>query len=263
MKFMMPDIKQQIGTFVQENATALLTAGGVVGTTVTGVLAWRGGYKTGQKVQEHEYEARLRTPAGDSIEQTLSKQDKIKLAALDALPPIVSGGATITAIVMSHRMSAQKAAALAAAYGVSQRHLDEYKAKIQEKLTHQKATSITDEIQQDRVNRHPPSDNVIIVGTGPVLCYDAFSDRYFKSTAENIRRAVNVVNGEIDTGNECSLGVFYNELELPKTQFDDMLGWNINTPCKITISAMMVNDNEACLCVDFINFPIANYGVEY
>jgi hypothetical protein len=251
-------LQHRAKTLITENASTILTAGGVIGTVTTATLAGRAAFKAADIIREEEVKA---VQEGNGHTMGLSNWERTRLVWPLFIPPVIIGGATIGSIVMANQMSAQRAAALAAAYGISQKQLDEYKRKLEEKLGVKKAEAIRDEIQQDRINRHPP-DSVIIVGTGPVLCYDAFSDRYFKSTAEHLRKAERVVNGEIDTGNECKLGVFYNELELPNTMFDDMLGWNVNNPCRIAISAMMMND-DACLCVEFVNLPFPNYGVDY
>lgn len=264
---MLTDLKNQATQFVSNNSTTLLTAGGVVGTVATAVLTGRASVKAYQLLEAEQAELERLTAAMPPVdgmpEPKLSFKHKAIIVAPQFVPPVIVGTGTIASIIMANRISAQQAATLAAAYGIAGKQLDEYKAKIQEKLTPRKADEVTDEIQQDRIDRKPLDENIILVGTGPVLCYDAFSDRYFHATAEKIRRAVNVVNGEIDTGNECRLGVFYDELELPKTQFDDMLGWNLNSPCKVTISAMMVNDSDACLCVDFVNFPMPNFALDY
>lgn len=263
-------LQKRAVSFLSDNSAAILTAGGVVGTVATAVLSGRAAYKAAEIIND-ERNRRLTDPTvgnqtvdiGDvDTHVDLTTTDKVKLVGLQFIPPVLLGVATITAIIMSNRMSAQRAAALAAAYGITQKQLEEYKAKLEEKLSPKKFEEARGEIQQKRIDDRPPSRNIILVGTGPVLCYDSFSDRYFKSTADHLRKAERVVNGEIDTGNECKLGVFYRELELPETQFDDMLGWNIQNPCRIVIDAMLMND-DACLCLEFMNLPVPNFAVDY
>lgn len=264
------DVKDRAGQFVQENATTLLTAGGVVGTVGTGVLAWRGGYKASENIESERLVmlGKLREGVDYPVGETpmLPEPDrltKVKLALVDAIPPIVSGTATVGAIIMANRMSAQRAAALAAAYGVAQGQLEEYKAKVQEKLTGPKSQAIRDEIQQDRINENPPNSQVIVIGSGEVLCYDAFSGRYFKTSVEAIRRAENAVHREILQSNEASLRAFYDELDLPPITMDDQLGWNMNHPMSVEISTVLSPDEEPCLAIEFTELPIMDFRIRY
>ena len=187
-------MQDSVKRLVSENATTLLTAGGVVGTVATGILAWRGGYTTAEKIWAQQTIMVAEAEAANAVQGTPDKelpvmdiQTKIKLGALQAVPPIIVGAGTITAIIFSHRMSAQKAAAMAALYGLSQNQFEEYKAKVQEKLTGPKAQSIDDELAQDRVNATPGANQVIVV-EGKVLCFDAPTGRYFQSSMEDIKR---------------------------------------------------------------------------
>src|SRR3954452_3905973 len=169
--------KERAQHLVQENATTLLTAGGVVGTVATAVLAGRAGYKAAEILGE---ENRARKAAFMKQEQAaivevpkdmIDKWDKAKLLWPYFVPPVVTGSATIGSIIMANRMSAQKAAALAAAYGLAEKQFSEYREKVQEKLTGQKAESIKDELAQDRVNRTPGANQIVVV-EGEVLCFD-------------------------------------------------------------------------------------------
>ena len=87
---------------------------------------------------------------------------------------------------MSNRVSAQKAAALAAAYGLAERNLSEYKEKVAEKLTGPKKAAIDEEMAQDRVNKSDGYQNIVMI-EGEVLCFDEPTGRYFNSTMENIK----------------------------------------------------------------------------
>lgn len=254
------DARDRVQRLVQENATVILTAGGVVGTVATAVLAGRAGYKAAELIMIAEGE-RIANVSNDDVIEPLSKTDKVKLVGLQFAPPVLTGGATIASIVMAHRMSASKAAALAAAYGVSQNQLQEYKAKVEEKLGLKKADAIRAEVQQDRVNNNPPGKDVVIIGSGEVLCYDSWSGRYFKGTVEGIRKAENAVNQEIFESNEAPLKTFYEALDLLPVSMDNELGWNIGHQCKVHFDAVLSPEQEPCMTVEFVNYPIQEYRV--
>ncbi|HXQ35757.1 MAG TPA: DUF6353 family protein, partial [Anaerolineales bacterium] len=112
-------IKAKGARFVADNATTLLTAGGVVGVVGTAVLAFRGGYKTAgamaddrdTRAMEARTEDMTFEEALDAIEP-LSKIEAAKLAVPHVVPPVITGGLTIAAVILANRMSGQRAAAL-------------------------------------------------------------------------------------------------------------------------------------------------------
>lgn len=266
MVFNLHGIQHAAKQFMTDNSTTILTAGGVVGTVTTAVLAGRAGFKAAEIIQEEqrnlgnmsaqEMENHVKTGGKDWLET----KDKVKLVWPQFVPPVLVGSATIGSIVMANRMSAQKAAALAAAYGVSQNQLQEYRAKVEEKLGFKKEEAIRDEVQQDRVNQNPPPKDVIIIGSGEVLCYDAWSGRYFKSSVEAIRKAENAVHREIMNANEAPLRTFYDELGLLPVAMDNELGWNLNHPMHLHITSVLTPDEtEPCIAIEFTEFPIMDY----
>lgn len=249
------NMKGRVEQFVGDNATTLLTAGGVVGVVGTGVLAWRGGYKTAQAVDAN-------TPAWDPAEPTVPTElpysEKLKLSAPHVVPPVVTGSLTIGAIVLSHRMSGQKAAALAAAYGLSQKQLEEYKDKITEKLGVKKEQTMQDELAQERVNE-TPGHNQIVILEGEVLCFDRPTGRYFRSTMEKINSAVNCTNQEINNHEYASASFFYEELGLPATTWTEEVGWNRDRLLELSFSTVLSPDDKPCIAIDFKSLPKLDY----
>jgi hypothetical protein len=259
------EAKQRAAQLLQENSATLLTAGGVVGVVGTGVLAWRGGMKYQEIYLDRidELNAGLDLEDDEDREKyqtvdTISVLTKVQWAAPHIAIPLVSGGLTIAAIVMSNRMNGQRAAALAAAYGLSQRQLEEYKAKVAEKLTPKKQQEAVDELAQERVNAAPGSTQIIVVD-GEVLCFDEPTGRYFKSSVEKINQAVNATNAEIHHHEFASASYFYEELGLPATTWTDEVGWNRDNLLELKFSTVLAEDNRPCVAIDFKNLPQANY----
>jgi hypothetical protein len=262
---MFGEIQKKAFHLLSENASVILTAGGVVGTVTTAVLTGRAAIKAHDIIENAEStEAIVESRRADHPLDLdpISTFERVKLTWPLFIPPVVAGVATIGSVVMANRISAQRAAALAALYGASQKQRDEYKTKLEEKLGIKKAETTRDELQQDRIDDKPVDKSVIIIGHGDVLCYDAFSDRYFKGSAESILKAEREVQNAILRDNECPLGTFYNELGLPKTHFDDMVGFNLQNSCNVHLSAMLSND-EPCLCIEFQDLPVTNFATDY
>jgi hypothetical protein len=256
-------VKEKAVDLVSENATVLLTAGGVVGTVATAVLTGRATFKAAEIIRNEELKAvHEEGPVEDTLVQDtmgLSNGQKVKLVWPLYVLPVAAGTATVTAIVFSHRMSAQKAAALAAAYGMSQKHFEEYREKVAEKLTGPKKQTIDDELAQERVKRTSGSGNIVVV-EGEVLCFDEPTGRYFTSTMENIKQAVNTTNAEILHHDHASASFFYEELGLPATTWTDEVGWNTDNLLDLKYSTVMdADDRRPCISIDFKVLPRVDY----
>ena len=250
---------------LNDHSTTILSAVAVGGTVATAVLTGRATFKAAELIAEESTQmAAVETPEGHfegtRIPKELSKTEKVKLVWREYLPPIATGVTTITCIIVANKISSKKIAALAVAGGISERALQEYKDKVVEKLGDRQNQKIRDEIAQDRVTSQPiGAREVLIAGTGEVLCYDMTTGRYFQSTMEDIKRAENKVNYELIHFMSCSLSHFYDEIGLPPTSYTDSVGWNTNHHMEVVFSTVMSSDNRPCLAIDFTKPPIHDY----
>jgi uncharacterized protein DUF6353 len=260
------EFKEKAAVFVQENATTLLTAGGVVGVVGTAVLTAKAAFSAATALEaEQIIKSSQSMTATELINQdpmtALPKLDKLttlKIAGPYFIPPVLSGTATITAIIFSHRMSAQKAAALAAAYGLAERNLTEYREKVQEKLTGPKQKAVEAELAQDAVNKTPGGDKLVFV-EGEVLCFDKPGGRYFTSTMERIRQAVNTTNAEVLTHGYASLNFFYQEIGLDSTTWSGEVGFNPENLLDLSFDTVFAPGNRPCIVFDFRHMPEADF----
>lgn len=247
-----PVIFKKVQALALDNSTAILSSVGVVGTVTTAVLTGRASYKAAHV-------------ARDLAEQDISagpitKQEIAKEVWPLFIPAVGVGGVTIASIIFAHRVSAKEAAAMAAAYGLSEKALEEYKEKVVEKLGQNKETDIRDSIAQDRVNANPPTTSqLILAGSGKVLCHDVLTGRYFESSVEEIKRAENAVNADIVNCSYASLSQFYDEVGLPPTPYSDQVGWNLDNKCEVQFSTVMAPDDRPCISVDFAGWPKPDY----
>lgn len=267
----LPDLKKQAGVFLTENASTILTAGGVVGTVTTAVLTGHASYKAAEIIRVAELEHMIETEEEEPVELPgngnnheslgFTRFHKAKLVWPLFLPPVLTGSATVASIVMANRISAQRAAALAAAYGIAENRLQEYREKVAEKLTGPKKQTIDDEIAQKHVDENPPSQQVVIVAGGDVLCYDLMSGRYFRSSVEKIKRAESELNQELFDSQMASLSSFYDNLGIPRTLMSDILGWTafVDGVVSITLSTTLSEDKQPCLVLDYSRMPEPNF----
>jgi Family of unknown function (DUF6353) len=257
----------QRGKFLlNENSTTILTSVGVVGTGATAYLTGRATFKAAELIAQKERdviaaEVAQDFPEGMSKNLELTRFDKVRVVWRQYIPPVVSGLATVAAIVGANRIASRKIAALTVAAGLSERALQEYKAKVIERIGRRDHEKIRDAVAQDRVNRNPvDSQEVIIVGTGEALFYDNATGRYFQSTMENVKKAANKVNFEIVHYMNASLSQFYDEIGLPATAYTDSVGFNSDHLLELDFSATISTDGRPCIVIDFVNPPISGFS---
>lgn len=254
---------------LDDHSSTLLSAAAVGGTVATALLTGRATFKAAEIIakEEEALKSELTFPDDEgpsvvyaTVARHLSKTEKVKLVWIQYLPPVAVGVTTITCIIVANKISSKKIAALAVAGGISERALQEYKEKVVERLGKTEDRKIRDEIAQDRVTNNPVnSREILIAGTGEVLCYDMTTGRYFQSTVEEIKRAENKVNYELIHFMSCSLSHFYDEIGLPSTSYTDSVGWNTNNHMEVLFSTTMSADNRPCIAIDFSKPPIADY----
>lgn len=249
---------------VNDNSTTILTGMAVTGTVATAFLTGRATFRAAQLIERETWEDRSNGGAGAAYHyQELTFPHKVKLVWRLYIPPIGIGITTIVSIIVANKISSKKIAALTVASGISERALQEYRDKALEKLGVRQDQKIRDEIAQDRVNKHPVGREVILAGTGDVLCYDMMTGRYFQSTVEEIKRAENKINHDLVNFMSASLSSFYDEIGLPATTYTDSVGWNMNNRMEVAFSTVMSSDDRPCIAIDFLNPPIADYSRHY
>ena len=246
---------------VAQNATAILTGVGVAGTVATAVLTGKASFKAVEVISE---KAEITFCDQDVHDETacFSTREKVMLVWPLYIPAVGVGTTTIVAIIFANRISSKRAAALAAAYGLSEKAFGEYREKALQHLGIKKEQALKDEIAQDRVNLNP-AGQTIIIGDGEVLCYDAPTGRYFKSNMERIRKAENTVNYEIIHQGGSSLSSFYDEIGLPPTTYSDDVGWNADNIIEVDYTSVLTNEGQPCIVIDFKIAPITGYGRIY
>lgn len=248
-KMELSHIQSQANAFLNNNSTTILTSVGVTGTVATAVLTGKATLKCSHILD-------------DSVGEFTTKE-KFQACWQEYIPACGVGTLTISSIVLANRLSSRKAAALAAAYGISEKAFAEYKDKVVEKLGENKERKVRDEIAQDRVSNAPVSKEVIITDGGEVLCFDIFSGRYFKSTVENIKQGANKVNEDIINHMYASLSSFYDALDIPPNGVSDNVGWKSDNLIEIQFSTVMSPDNRPCVAIDFVDPPVADYTQLY
>ena len=236
------------GKVVRDNSPLILTVIGVTGTITTAYLTGKATFRAAEILAENE-----------SYHSPLETKEKVELVWKEYIPAVSTALLTIAAIISANRISARRAAALAAAYSVMEKAFDEYKLKIVEKIGERKEQAARDELAQERLDRDPVSKREVVILGGAVLCYDAYSGRYFQSDVEAIRKAQNDINEQIIHSHYASLSDFYEALGLSTTTSSEEVGWNIDKLLDVKLSTAMSDDNRPCIVLNFEVSPSRQY----
>jgi len=250
------DIAKQVERYAINNSPTILAGVGAAGTVMTAVLTGRAFFRVGQDVNARHYEPLLE---GNEPEY-LTPTDIAKEYWTEFVPPAVMGLISVTAIISANRIGTRRAAAVAAAYTLSEKAFEEYRDKVVQKIGEKKAKVVRDEIAQDRVTNDPPSSKeVVITGNGEVMCYDTLTGRYFKSSMESVRKAMNDVNKQVLDSGYASLTEFYDRIGLSGTQYSEEVGWTYDNMVDVCFSTVISEDGQPCLAIQYNTAPVRNY----
>lgn len=237
---------------IVDNSPAILTGVGVIGTVVTAVLTHKATFKSTLELTQRDSVKKMKG------EPPLTRTEIIKHTWVNYLPPVASGTITILSIVGAHRVSTKRMAALAAGYTLLDGRFEEYKDKMREKLGLKKEEDARTDIAYNRVHDNPPPAT-LIVSEGKSLFKDEPSGRYFESTMEEIKRAMNAINYKLLSDEWAALSDFYMEIGLEPTSLSEEYGWDISTQkMDVAFTAVIAPDQRPCICMDYNVHPIRN-----
>lgn len=255
-------LAKRAGKLLADNSPMIMTAIGVTGTLSTAYLAGKASYEASQVI-ENERTSRLmrKDPVTKKpVDPPLEFKDMAELTWKLYVPAAGSAVMTIACIVCANRIGTRRAAALATAYSLSEKAWGEYKDKVVDKLGATREQKVHDEIAQDHVTKNPPVDKqIVITGDGEVLCHEALTGRYFKSTVQKIKAAQNEINAEVIHDSCASLSEFYDLVGLPRTSMSDEFGWNTDTLMEINWSTTLSDKEEPCISFTFNKTPIRDF----
>lgn len=251
----------KIAQVAQDNSTSILTGVGVAGTISTALLTGRASFKAARELDglEQQFQIHLENNNLQGSGVTLTRRTKIASVWKFYIPPAGVGLITVSAIIMANRVAGKEAAALAAAYAVSEKALTDYREQVVKKLGAVKEGEIHDAFAEERM-KNANNREVIIAGSGDVLCFDIMSGRYFQSSRNEIEKAEIAVNHEIlGFTRGASLSEFYDNIGLAPTGFSDTVGWNHDHLCRVRFSTEISVDDKPCLAIDFVEAPFPLY----
>lgn len=246
--------------FVIDNSPTILTGLGVAGVVATAFLTGKASIKADKIIRwerDFQYDKAVeKDPMIDRRDIQLEPKEKLNLVWREFVPPVLMGAATIAAIIGANQIGNRRTAALAAAYTLSEKASNEFRAKVKEKIGEKKVAEIKDEIAQERIDATPNAE-LIVVGDGKVKCLELYTGRYFMiRSVEDIKAAQNKINYDLNNQGPASLSDFYDLLDIPHTTFSDSVGWRGDKQLEIHIGGGLDEHNKPCVTFDYLVEPV-------
>lgn len=231
---------------IKSNSPEILTAIGVSGVITTSYLAGKASYEASVIIHDNE------SVNGPYLDRKERFKERFKETWRLYIPATISGVVTVSCIIGSSKATGRRTTAAVTAYSITEKAFSEYREKVVEELGKGKEQKIRDTLAQDHISQRPPeSREVIIAGSGTVLCCELFTHRYFRSDMEKLRKAQNDINIKIVNGLYVTLDEFYDILSLPYTSTSGNLGWDSNKLMELQFSTVLSDSGEPCLAFDY------------
>lgn len=179
-------------------------------------------------------------------------------------PVVALGSVTICSIIFAHKIDLRKQAALAAALTFTEdrlRESEKYRETVREMVGTKQEDAINSKVKEDYIHANPVNESEVIhTGHGDTLMLDWASHRYFRSSPEFIRQAVNDINERLLSEMWIDLNDFYDEIGLHGIGVGDIVGWNIdNGQVRLDPSSVLDDNERPVYVVDFLVRPMAAY----
>lgn len=252
-----------------KNAPTILTVTGITAMASSTYWAVKATPKALALKEKAEVEKNKKagTFKGDKVNDwiPLTKVEIVQTCWRCYAPAFITGVLGAACLIGANSMNLRKNAALAAAYALSETNFKEYREKTLEEVGEKKEEKIRNAVAKEKITKNPVNTSTVLeTGNGDTLCYDAICGRYFKSSIEKLKSALNELNMELVQDGYVSLNQYYDLIGLPDGMLGDDLGWSINdhhATVQLDLSAQLTKDEAQtpCMVVSFKYGPIYNY----
>lgn len=197
--------------FLKRNSATILTCAGGVGVVATAVMTAKATPKAMQLLEEAKIEKG----------EDLTNLEKIRVAGIAYIPPLLVGASTIACIFGANALNKRQQASLMSAYALLDSSYKEYRSKVKDLYGEDADENVKNEIAKDKYkNDNIPKEN------GLELFYDEFSGRFFRSTLEKVQRAQYEINRDLTLREWATIDEFYDYLDIPHVDGGDIIGWS-------------------------------------
>ena len=246
-------IFKSVSTSITKHSPEILTGIGIAGMIATTIISVKATPKAISLLEAKKKEREV---------EKLTAAETVKTTWKCYVPAAVTGVASVACLVGASSVHLRRNAALTAAYTLSETALREYRSKVVETIGEKKEQTVRDAVAKEQVKNHPVTNSTVVVtGSGNTLCYDPFTDRWFKSDIDKLHKAENQINSQMLDEGTVSLNDFYYQIGLGDTTVGYNIGWNYNRDgfVKLNLSSTIASDGVPSIVLGFQKEPYYNY----
>ena len=197
--------------FFKRNSATILTCIGGAGVVATSVMAVKATPKALTLLKE----------AREEKGEDLTKLEVVQVAGPSYIPAAITGVATIACIFGANVLNKRQQAALMSAYALVDSSYKDFRKKTEDLYGKDATHNVRKEIAKDKYEEM----EIVRIGDKQ-LFYDAFSERYFESTLEEVMNAEYKLNRQIAIATGAYLNEFYEFLGIDPIPAGQELGWS-------------------------------------
>lgn len=252
-------IARNTGRIIKDHAPAILTGLSVFGTVATAVEAVRATPEALRRVTAFENQKNEGVQSGEDWVKA-TPLEVVKVAWTAYIPAAAIGGATLACTLSAHGIHLKRQAAMIAGYTVVEKAYAEYKEQVVEAVGKNKEQEIRDKVAQKQTDRAVSENReVVLVGSGNILCHDSASGRLFQSNMEALRKAENDINRQCINEMYASQNEFYEKIGLSGNSYGEQFGWNTDNPLELVFTSVLVEDKPA-LSINYRTAPVSRFN---
>lgn len=249
-------VLKSVGITLKKRSSEIFTAIGIGGMITSVIFAVKATPKALELIEERKQETKS---------ESLDVKEVVKTTWKCYIPTAAMCAASAACVIFAAHEGSKRSAALAAICSMSDAALREFQDKTEDIVGKEKVDEIKSAINKDKVESTPVVKNeVVVTGNGEQLCFDPLSGRYFKSSIEDIKKAVNTVNHQMLREMCVSLNDLYYELGLDSIKIGDILGWHVDGGCfEPSFDTQLSSDGVPCIVLGWDIPPKYNYDAPW
>lgn len=239
-----------VKSVVTANSPVLLLGTSIAGVVTTAIVSARAGYKARGIIDEKQAE---------QPDVPLTRKEQAQLTWLCYAVPGVTAASTIAGITGLHMVHSKRNATIAGLYALTQSKLDDVQEEAEKLLGAKKSQQLNDNLAQKQIDKNGNYAEPVPTGGGTDLWYDAWTDRFFYSSMNEIAKGVNDANAFLLSEGDLDLNTFYDRIGLNPIPSGTELGWS-GEPIDIHYGSVLHPDGRSAGSITFRDEPQLDMG---
>lgn len=193
-------------------------------------------------------------------EEELTMKEQIKTVAPCYIPAAVLWTVGACAQIGGFKTEVTNGVSALAAYKMAEMAKEEFEKSTKNVVGEKKVQKIHEDIAKEHRISHPVTQSkIILTGNGDQIFYEPYSNQYFKSSIDSVRKAADEINNYIYSSPEdmATMNMFYNALRIPNNlAWGDDFVFSSNNPLKLDFEYTSDDTGNPVAELWYINIPV-------